>query len=78
MGSLFGYRGNAIVIEGEGFRQHADSLRHFTPGRLVAAGELLPFSFTLDDFTRATRRRPAISRVRRARLQAADVSTDTE
>jgi cytochrome c biogenesis protein len=51
MGSLFGYRGNAIVVEGEGFANTLTRYDDFTPGRLVDSGELLPFSFTLDDFT---------------------------
>jgi cytochrome c biogenesis protein len=51
MGSLFGYRGNVIVIEGEGFANTLTRYDDFTPGRLVDSGELMPFSFTLDDFT---------------------------
>ena len=51
VGSLFGYRGNAIVVEGEGFANTLTRYDDFTPGRLVDGGELLPFSFTLDDFT---------------------------
>ena len=50
MGSLFGYRGNTIVIEGEG-REHADPLRRLHWRSLVDTGELMPFSFTLDEFT---------------------------
>jgi cytochrome c biogenesis protein len=51
MGSLFGYRGNVIVTEGEGFANTLTRYDDFSPGRLVDSGELLPFSFSLDEFT---------------------------
>ncbi|WP_084956050.1 cytochrome c biogenesis protein ResB [Thermoactinospora rubra] len=53
VGSLFGYRGNVLVVEGDGFANTVAAYDQFTPGRLVDAQSLEPFWFTLKDF-RAT------------------------
>ena len=49
-GALFGWRGNVIVREGNGF---ADTLTQYDAwggGRLASAADLPPFAFVLDDF----------------------------
>jgi cytochrome c biogenesis protein len=49
-GALFGWRGNVIVREGNGF---ADTLTQYDAwggGRLVDPADLPPFAFVLDDF----------------------------
>ncbi|WP_067170843.1 cytochrome c biogenesis protein ResB [Microtetraspora niveoalba] len=49
-GALFGYRGNVLVVEGEGFANTVAAYDRFIPGQQVSAESLQPFSFTLKDF----------------------------
>lgn len=49
-GGLFGWRGQILVVEGEGFSDSITQYDTFKPGRMVTPGDLPPFSFTLDDF----------------------------
>ncbi|MEV4159544.1 cytochrome c biogenesis protein ResB [Nonomuraea dietziae] len=50
MGSLFGYRGNVLVVEGDGFANTVAAYDRYMPGSRVSAESLEPFSFTLKDF----------------------------
>ncbi|MFI6915109.1 cytochrome c biogenesis protein ResB [Streptosporangium sp. NPDC050284] len=50
MGSLYGYRGNVLVVEGEGFANTVAAYDRYMPGTQVNAESLEPFSFTVDDF----------------------------
>ncbi|MCW2899724.1 MAG: ResB family protein [Streptosporangiaceae bacterium] len=50
MGGAFGYRGNVLLTEGTGFSNTLTSYDAFKPGRQFGAGQLSPFSVTLDDF----------------------------
>lgn len=49
-GGLFGWRGNVIVKEGNGFSNTLTQYDAWGGGRLAAADSIPPFSFTLDDF----------------------------
>ncbi|MFF4774558.1 cytochrome c biogenesis protein ResB [Microtetraspora fusca] len=49
-GALFGYRGNVLVVEGEGFSNTVAAYDRFMPGQQVSAESLQPFSFTVKDF----------------------------
>lgn len=49
-GGLFGWRGQTLVVEGEGFSDTITQYDTFKPGRMVSPSDLPPFSFTLDDF----------------------------
>ncbi|GAA3752310.1 cytochrome c biogenesis protein ResB [Salinactinospora qingdaonensis] len=49
-GSFLGYRGNMLVVEGDGFANTVPSYDAFYPGSSVDAADLQPFSFTVDDF----------------------------
>ncbi|GAA3662513.1 cytochrome c biogenesis protein ResB [Nonomuraea antimicrobica] len=49
-GSLFGYRGNVLVVEGDGFANTVAAYDRFIPGSQVSAESLEPFSFQLADF----------------------------
>ncbi|MEV4108235.1 cytochrome c biogenesis protein ResB [Nonomuraea sp. NPDC049695] len=49
-GSLFGYRGNVLVVEGDGFANTVAAYDRFIPGSQVSAESLEPFSFQLTDF----------------------------
>lgn len=51
VGSLFGFEGRVIVVEGASFTNTRLQYDEFTPGPLTDAESLTPFSFTLDDFT---------------------------
>lgn len=51
IGGLFGWKGNVIVREGEGFANTLTQYDAWGGGRFVQADELAPFSFTLDRFT---------------------------
>ena len=53
LGSVFGYQGTVLVIEGNSFTNTVTSYDQYKPGRLVRPTSLKPFSFTLDEF-RAT------------------------
>jgi cytochrome c biogenesis protein len=50
-GGLWGYRGNRLVVEGDGFANTLTQYDDFTGGRLFAAADLAPFVLTLADFT---------------------------
>ncbi|GGM73958.1 cytochrome c biosynthesis protein [Thermopolyspora flexuosa] len=50
VGAVYGYRGNVLVVEGEGFANTVAVYDRFQPGRLVTADSLAPFTFTLRDF----------------------------
>jgi cytochrome c biogenesis protein len=49
-GSLFGYRGTVVVVEGEGFANILTQYDDFGAGRSFDPAMLAPFSFTLDEF----------------------------
>ncbi|WP_308121574.1 cytochrome c biogenesis protein ResB [Actinotalea ferrariae] len=51
IGSLFGFEGRVIVVEGASFTNTRLQYDEFTPGPLTDAESLTPFSFTLEDFT---------------------------
>lgn len=51
VGSLFGYRGSAIVTEGDGFANVLSQYDEFGSGALFNPNDLPPFSFTLEEFT---------------------------
>jgi cytochrome c biogenesis protein len=48
-GALFGYRGSAIVSEGDGFSNVLTQYDDFSSGALFDPDDLPPFSLTLDD-----------------------------
>ena len=50
VGSLYGYRGNVLVVEGDGFANTVAAYDRFMPGQQVSAESLEPFSFKLTDF----------------------------
>ncbi|GAB3443640.1 cytochrome c biogenesis protein ResB [Streptomonospora sediminis] len=49
-GSFLGYRGNMLVVEGDGFANTVTSYDSYFPGNAVDQENLQPFSFTLEDF----------------------------
>ena len=49
-GALFGYRGNILLVEGDGFANTVASYDKFDPGRVFHAGDLQPFTLRMDDF----------------------------
>ncbi len=51
IGSLFGFEGRVIVVEGASFTNTRLQYDEFTPGPLTDTEALTPFSLTLDDFT---------------------------
>lgn len=50
MGSLWGYKGSVIVVEGEGFSNTLTQYDDFSAGGWFDAGDLTPFSLQLDRF----------------------------
>lgn len=50
LGSLYGTRGDVLVVEGGGFANTLTRYDSFTAGRFADAERLPPFSFTLRDF----------------------------
>ena len=50
-GSLYGYKGGAIVVVGDGFSNNLTSYDDFAPGRLFDPDVMEPFTFTVDDFS---------------------------
>lgn len=50
VGQLFGYRGGAIVLVGQGFSNTTPQYDEFAPGSLLDPETLAPLSFTVDDF----------------------------
>lgn len=51
LGGLFGWKGNVIVKEGDGFSNTLTQYDAWGGGRFVEPGALAPFSFTLNKFT---------------------------
>ncbi|NKY96676.1 cytochrome c biogenesis protein ResB [Nocardiopsis alborubida] len=49
-GSFFGYRGNQLLVEGQGFANTLTSYDAFYPGHWTDTGDLEPFSLHLEDF----------------------------
>jgi len=49
-GGMYGWRGQALVIEGESFTDTITQYDSFKSGQQVDVGNLPPFSFKLDDF----------------------------
>ncbi|MFG1873240.1 cytochrome c biogenesis protein ResB [Sphaerisporangium sp. NPDC049003] len=49
-GGLYGYRGNVLLVEGNGFANTVAAYDRYIPGQNVSAESLEPFSFTLSDF----------------------------
>ncbi|MFI7701751.1 cytochrome c biogenesis protein ResB [Nonomuraea sp. NPDC049480] len=49
-GSLYGYRGNVLVVEGDGFANTVAAYDRYIPGSQVSAESLEPFSLQLSDF----------------------------
>ncbi|MFI0423328.1 cytochrome c biogenesis protein ResB [Spongiactinospora sp. 9N601] len=50
IGALYGYRGNVLIVEGNGFANTVAAYDRYIPGSQVSAESLEPFSFQLDDF----------------------------
>ncbi len=50
LGAMFGWRGQALVIEGESFSDTITQYDSFNAGQRFDSADLPPFSFTLDDF----------------------------
>lgn len=53
VGSLLGFEGRVIVVEGSGFSNTRALYDEFMPGPLTDTENLTPFSFTLTDFSAA-------------------------
>jgi len=49
-GSLFGYKGGAIIVTGKGFSNVLTQYDDFVPGAFFDPDDLAPYSFTVDDF----------------------------
>ncbi|MFC4865493.1 cytochrome c biogenesis protein ResB [Streptomonospora arabica] len=49
-GSFLSYRGNMLVVEGDGFANTVTSYDSYFPGTAVDQEDLQPFSFTVEDF----------------------------
>lgn len=50
MGALFGYRGNLLLTEGNGFSNSVAFYDEYKPGHFVDPQDLAPFQLTMDDF----------------------------
>jgi cytochrome c biogenesis protein len=50
-GALYGFKGGALVVEGEGFSNTLTQYDEFKPGASFDPSELDPFTFTVDDFS---------------------------
>ncbi len=50
LGSVQGFQGSALVVEGRGFSSALFNYDDFRPGRNFDAEELVPFGFDLEDF----------------------------
>jgi cytochrome c biogenesis protein len=50
-GALFGFKGGALVVEGQGFSNTLTQYDEFKPGPRFDPADLEPFTFTVDDFT---------------------------
>jgi cytochrome c biogenesis protein len=51
LGGLFGYKADRLVVEGDSFADTVTDMDAFHPGHFVSAGDLAPFSVTLDKFS---------------------------
>lgn len=51
MGSLLGYQGGVIVVQGKGFSNVISQYDDFNPGGLFSAEDMEPFYFQVEDFT---------------------------
>jgi cytochrome c biogenesis protein len=49
-GQLFGFKGGSIVLVGSGFSNSLTQYDEFAPGSLFDPDDLVPLSFTVDDF----------------------------
>ncbi|NMR32398.1 cytochrome c biogenesis protein ResB [Crystallibacter degradans] len=59
VGGMFGYRGQKLIIEGEGFTNAEPGYDSFFPGTSFNPGALVPFSLTLNNFDVTFDRNPA-------------------
>ena len=59
VGGMFGYRGQKLIIEGEGFTNAEPGYDSFFPGTSFNPGALVPFSLTLNKFDVTFDRNPA-------------------
>jgi cytochrome c biogenesis protein len=50
IGSLWGYKGGAIVVVGSGFSNNLTQYDDFVPGSFTESEDLEPFSFDVDEF----------------------------
>jgi cytochrome c biogenesis protein len=50
VGQLYGYKGGAIVMVGQGFTNKLAQYDEFSPGSLVDVNNLSPLTFNVDDF----------------------------
>jgi cytochrome c biogenesis protein len=50
LGTLFGFKGGVIVVNGQGFSNSLSQYDDFAPGAFFGPDDLDPFSFTVDDF----------------------------
>jgi cytochrome c biogenesis protein len=50
LGGLFGYKANRLLVQGDTFADTVSALDEFHPGRFVTAGDLTPFTITLNRF----------------------------
>ena len=50
IGSLWGYKGGVIVVEGNGFSNNLTQYDDFVPGSLMSGDDMEPFSFDVDSF----------------------------
>lgn len=50
IGSLFGFKGGAYLVEGQGFANSLTQYDEFKPGALFDISDLTPFTLTLEDF----------------------------
>ena len=50
-GKMYGFRGSALVIEGNGFTNTLTQYDTLTPGRMLDPDRLSPFTLKLDDFS---------------------------
>lgn len=51
LGSLYGYKGGVIVVQGNGFSNTVSQYDDFDPGKAFSADDMEPFYFKVDDFS---------------------------
>jgi cytochrome c biogenesis protein len=51
VGHLFGFKGSALIVEGEGFANTLTQYDNFSPGPYYDSDRLAPFSLRLEDFS---------------------------